>query len=314
MGEAVDAGCVWALEELFSAGELAAWAAQSVGASYASYTWQGKQWALPLDAATQVAAARRDLIDGNPPATWDEVLRLSEQGGVALCVAGPHAVLSFCSMMVAKGKPPMVDGSAGYFVDEATALAVLDAMASLYRRTSRKTLGLNPIGMLEYMAREADVRYCPLIYGYVNYATPADARSAITFLDVPTVGHAGRRGSTLGGTGIALSRRSRPSPALLDHLRYLMTGPAQTHFIPKHAGQPSHRDAWMDDNVNAESGRFYLNTLATIEDAYVRPRYSGYIAFQTYASAAIRAAFEEGGSRRELIGKLNAEFMRTIDA
>ncbi|MDR5760538.1 hypothetical protein [Caballeronia sp. LZ035] len=313
VGEAVEAGCVWALDDLFSPGELRDWASQSVGASYASYTWQGQQWALPLDAATQVAAARRDLIEGTLPATWADVVRLSEQGGVSLCVAGPHAMLGFCSMMAAWGKPPMVDGSAGRFVDDATALEVLDVMASLYGRTSRKTLGLNPIGTLEYMAREHDVRYCPLIYGYVNYAAPRGERAPITFLDVPVTGPGGRYGSTLGGTGIALSRRSRPSPALLDHLRFLMGRQAQAQFIPSHAGQPSHRDAWTDADVNATSGDFYRNTLATIEEAYVRPRYAGYIAFQTAASEAIRAAFEQGTPHRQLLDELNAEFLRTVD-
>ena len=52
--------------------ELQAIAAASVGQSYASYNWEGRQWALPIDAAAQVMAFRADLLP-HPPARWEEV-------------------------------------------------------------------------------------------------------------------------------------------------------------------------------------------------------------------------------------------------
>ena len=55
---------------LLDAEVLATFAADSVGASYASYTFHGRQWALATDAACQVAAVRDDLLDGaQAPAT-----------------------------------------------------------------------------------------------------------------------------------------------------------------------------------------------------------------------------------------------------
>ena len=42
--------------------DLATLAAQSVGASHPSYEFDGRQWALAIDAATPVAAYRPDLI------------------------------------------------------------------------------------------------------------------------------------------------------------------------------------------------------------------------------------------------------------
>ncbi|QGZ65594.1 type 2 periplasmic-binding domain-containing protein [Paraburkholderia acidisoli] len=310
IGEAVEAGCVWALDELFAPEELRAWAAQSVGPSYESYAWQGRQWGLPLDAATQVAVARADLIDARLPATWADVTALSRQGGVVLSVAGPHAMLSFCSMMAAWGAPPATDPKAKPFVDEDTALEVLDTMATIFGGMSEAAHDLNPIRMLEWLARSDEARYCPLIYGYVNYATSASGRKAVQFLDTPVRTAGGRHGSTLGGTGIALSRRAKPAPALLDHLRYLMSARAQTGFIPSHEGQPSHREAWRDASVNAAAGNFYRNTLATIEDAYVRPRCAGYIEFQTRASAAIRSALASRTPHRQLVSGLNLGFER----
>lgn len=70
----------------------------------------------------------------------------------------------------------------------------------------------------------------------------------------------------------------------------LMSAQAQASFIPSHDGQPSRRSAWSDPGVNARWGDFYSNTAETLETAYVRPRHSGYIAFQTKASALLREA------------------------
>lgn len=310
IGEAVQEQCLWPLEDLFAPDELRAWAAQSVGPSYASYSWQGKQWAIPLDAATQVAAARTDLIDRSMPVTWQDVVQLSSQGGVCLSVAGPHALLSFCSMMAAHGAPAEVDPDRPYFVKESVALDVLDIMATLYGRMPKSVHTLNPIGILELMSSHDEVRYCPLVYGYVNYSLPRAGRKIVTFHDAPILAAGGRRGSTLGGTGIALSKRSKPSKALLDHLRHLMAENTQVSFIPAHEGQPSHRAAWTSPDVNAASNNFYQNTLQTMEDAYVRPRCPGYIEFQTRASAAIRAALADQTAHRQLIAELNREFTR----
>ena len=70
------------------------------------------------------------------------------------------------------------------------------------------------------MAAHDDVALCPLVYGYVNYAAPADAAAKpLAFTDAPRVCADGAPGSTLGGTGIGISTRCRVTPALIAHLR-----------------------------------------------------------------------------------------------
>ena len=54
----------------------------------------------------------------------------------------------------------------------------------------------------------------------------------------------------------------------------------------------ANRAAWQDDGVNRIWGDFYRNTRITAETALLRPRFDGYIAFQTAASECIRAALE----------------------
>ena len=108
----------------------------------------------------------------------------------------------------------------------------------------------------------------------------------------------------LGGTGIALTNRACPTQELLDHLRWLMSDEAQVEFIPHHDGQPSARRAWCDDAVNGLCRDFYRNTLATAEQAWLRPRFDGYIRFQTHASALIRECLAERSSSRTTLMRL----------
>jgi len=301
VGEAVGGDCLVPLEEVFGSDAIAALAEASIGPSMTSYRYAGHHWALPLDAATQVMARRADIL-ADAPVTWDDVRALSKDTGkVALSLAGPHAALSFLSIASALGEPPATKDPE-QLVSSDIGAAVYDLMAELASRSPESVAGKNPIGILAHMAAHDDVALCPLIYGYVNYAAPATGQP-IDFSDAPRETVTGRPGSTLGGTGIGISRRCKVTPELKRHLLWLMSEEAQAGFIPDHDGQPSRRSAWHDRRVNARWGDFYSNTAATLEAAYVRPRHHGYIAFQTKASSLLREAFAE---RRTAVPTLEA--------
>ncbi len=308
VGEAVEAGCLIPLETLFDAAEIAEWGAASIGPSLASYRYAERHWALPLDAATQVMAVRADLLDAPLPETWAEVLALSERQPVALSLAGPHAALTFQSIVAA------IDGARvrdpDRFMHDDSGATALNIMAPLAARTPEAARNLNPIALLERMRRDDDVALCPLVYGYVNYAAPVDGGRAILFGDAPAAQAGGRRGSTLGGTGIGISTRAKVTPALLNHLRWLMSDIAQRDFIPAHDGQPSRRSAWSDEAVNARWGGFYRNTAATLEDAYVRPRFPHAIALQTEVSALLRDGLAFGTPHATLLGAMQDAYRR----
>lgn len=295
VGEAVEAGCLVPLEDVFAAHELAQIGAASIGPSLSSYHYAGKHWALPLDAATQVMAYRPDLAD--PVSNWDDVLVEAEKGGVALSLAGPHAALSFLSICAALGEPPAVRDPT-LLVSEEIGAQAFELMSRLFATTERTVLALNPIGILDHMASHDDVRLVPLIYGYVNYT-----QQGVRFANAPR--GAGGIGSTLGGTGIGISTRCRITPELLTHLRWLLSPDAQRYFIPEHDGQPSRRSAWHDRAINAYWGQFYKSTAPTLEAAYVRPRHAGYIAWQGAASSFLREALVNGARSADVIGHLN---------
>lgn len=251
-----------------------------VGPSVTSYRMNGRLWALPLDAATQVAATRVDLA-GRPPRLWSEVVALSSRAPVALSLTGPHALLTFFSICVALGEEP------DQVVASPVAYRALELMTELAARAPRHSWPLDPIGLLDNMVADDTVAHCPLVYGYVNYAS-VSLDHPVTFTDAPSEAAGSRPGSTIGGTGLAVTARCEVTPELVDHLQWLLSATAQESFIPAHSGQPASASAWTSETVNAPVGDFYRATLRTIASSWVRPRYAGYIDFQTAASDVIR--------------------------
>ena len=294
LGDAIAQGALQPLDAVLPAELLDDLAAHSVGPSFASYSAEGHLWALPLDAATQVAAVREDLLDC-APATWDEVRELSQRAPVALSLAGPHAFLSLCSVAVALGAEPRslppapdIEHDSAPLFDRATAVTALSILHELAARAPVGTAALNPIGLLERMRWNDDIAYIPLVYGYVNYSMIGSTGTAVRFIDAPAAARGGRPGSTIGGTGIAVSARTRVTPDLVAHLHWLLSKVAQEGFIPEHDGQPSRISAWESAAVNDASADFYRGTRRTLDASWVRPRFPGYTAFQSKASAIVR--------------------------
>ncbi len=308
MGDAVAGDCLQPLESLFDSSRLDAWKAQSIGNTFESYRYGGKHWALPLDAASQVAAFRADRIDEPPPATWPATLEFARRHPVALSLAGPHAVLTLFSISAAHADAPAASDPGRLFAGEGVVTA-WELLRELYALSFKGWAGRNPIAMLEALARDARAVYCPLVYGYVNYAVAAGDRHAVRFVDVPA-GPAGRLGSVLGGTGLAVSRRAPVSEKLREHLVALLSDDMQRNFIAFADGQPSARAAWSDARVNSAWNGFFTQTQATLEQASVRPRHPNYVPFQTAAAEYVRQALAQSRGATEAVNSLQSLYER----
>lgn len=297
IGEAVAHNCLQPLEAHFDADEIAVWDRGSIGATLASYRWEGSHYALPLDVAMQVMARDPDTVVAAPD-SWDEVMAVAERSPVAISVAGPHAVLTFLSLCISLGEEP----GGEELIGDAAGREALELLRRLAARAPAGSRDMNPIALLEAIARRAGIVLVPLVFGYVNYTVASGDRSRVAFSNAPRLG--ARRGSVLGGTGIGITSGTQPDRPLLDHLRWLMSKSAQQGFIPQHDGQPSSRAAWESQSVNAAWGDFYRDTRETAEQAWVRPRFDGYIAFQTAAAALIREALGDATPAFTIIGRL----------
>lgn len=288
LGDAIAADCLVPLNEVIAPETLAPIRARTIGPCFHSYVMDSCVWALPLDAAAQVSAGRMDLMAEPMPSDWLEVERIaSVENGFTLSLAGPHAFLTLLSLCATAkdGFGPVEQEFLQPHHDDAVAL-----FCELLRRSHPIGAARNPIGILTAMAAGEGPTYCPLIFGYVLYASAA---RPITFCDAPRATLAGVPRAVLGGTGIAITKRCSPDLALVDHLVWLLSSEVQTELLPAHNGQPSSEEAWSSPALNQASNDFYINTLRTLCNAFVRPRTPGFVVAQNRAAAWLRDRLDE---------------------
>jgi multiple sugar transport system substrate-binding protein len=306
LGAAAAADCLLPIDDLLSVDELAVAAGQSVGASDASYRLEGRQWAVPVDAAAQVSVGRADLLARQPlPDTWSEVLDLARVTPTALCLGGPHAFLTFSALCVAFGSEP-ARRDADRYVEPEAGSAVLELMRELAALADPVVSQGNPISVLDAMVAGDNVAYCPLLYGYVTYHQGAEA--ALVAADAPRWSPGGRRGSVLGGTGLAVSRHCVDIDAARAVAMGLASAAYQCGTAVGSGGQPSALAAWTDPVIDESSGGFYSTTLDTVSTAWVRPRYDGFVGFQSAASARLREALTSSEPGERVLGQVDSLF------
>lgn len=295
-----------------------------VGASLASYVWEGHLWALPIDAAAQVQAWRPDRLAG-PPADWKEMLALAAEGAVLCPLRPPHNLMSLftlCGMMGGHAPAPR-GGVAAQARGRVNLLAPAHAgiayelLRELSAHIHPVCFAMDPIAVLERMAQpESPCASSPLIYGYVSYSRrgsgPAALRAPIAFGDLmPLVPGMRPTGSALGGTGIAVSARSPQAAAAIEFARWLASPEAQCGPYLLGGGQPACSAAWDDAAANAAALDFYRNTRATLAGAWLRPRHAGYMSFQHAAAQRLREALESGEPARSALAAVNRLYQRT---
>ena len=74
-------------------------------------------------------------------------------------------------------------------------------------------------------------------------------------------------------------------------------------------GQPGNRLAWTDPAVNAATSTFFLDTLETLENAHVRPRYDGFVPFQEKAGYLIHDYLCDKGDEETILDALDALYV-----
>jgi len=293
VGFAASSGLIAPVNDWVDAAYLADQAAHSVGPSYASYTWRGKQWALAIDAACQVSTLREDLWAaaqlGSLPDTWRDVAALAESrraapSQVAIALNPNHAYCAFVSVGVGiagAGFWPM-----GEHVNAAAGRESLEFLKSLATHVHAASRAADPIAISDRMSCTDEILHVPLMFGYSSYARHGFRPHTLRFRDAPR-GASGVRGSVLGGVGLALSARSRNRELAAELARLIAASDVQSGLYASCGGQPGHAAAWDSPDINASTHDFFASTRRTMEHAFVRPRVSGHRRFQQLAGALL---------------------------
>jgi multiple sugar transport system substrate-binding protein len=307
VGQITAEGCLAPLDVPDRQADRDGLARGSVGRSYPSYFWQGRQWALPIDAASQVQATRPDALE-HPPARWEDMMALAREGRVLVPLRPPHTLMSFFTLAANVGAPCATEGP-GPIVGLEAGVQIFEAIREIFALIDVECLAMDPIAVFERMA-EADspIVASPLIYGYVSYAMAGFRPRRLAFSDIPAIGANGPAGSALGGTGIAVSAFSAEREAAIAFAYWVASGEVQKGPYAAAGGQPGHAEAWEDEAVNDATGDFYRATRATLDAAWVRPRHDGYMAFQQAASAKLVEGLVGRHKARAVVDELNRLF------
>jgi multiple sugar transport system substrate-binding protein len=244
--------------------------------------WDGRRWALPVDAAAQVAAYRPDLLERanvTPPAAWEDIGQvahaLRDQG---MAIAMPAIPVDVVCAFLGISQAPFEGDHVAERDAGRRALSILHDVLDVAHPMS---LECNPPTTLAHMATNDDVAYCPLAFGYVTVAHASADGHALRF------GPAPEWSGTLGGAGIAVSSASSHIDEAIAYARFTCSAEVQRGAYVEGGGQPGHRAAWTDAGVDAAANGFFSSTLEALDRAYLRPRFDGFLSFQDAAGDAI---------------------------
>ncbi|ATC63341.1 ABC transporter substrate-binding protein [Nibricoccus aquaticus] len=313
-GYAAKHGPLLPIDQHLPAAFLADQAANSVGQSHASYNFAGHQWALAIDAATPIAFWREDLISSlglSVPKTWDDLLTLARVGHVEVPAAPINCLMDFYTLCLANGETPFATRERVVSTD--TGRFALDRLRELISLCEPGCWTRNPIASHNLVSSTANTRiaYCAFAYGYSNYARPGYADHVLTFGDVPHL-NCKPLHTTLGGTGLALSALRPNREAALAYAQFAASGNTQRTLFTQAGGQPGHRTAWLDADNNRSAGNYFTNTLPTLDRAYVRPRYCGYMEFQEKGGPLLHAALRTQISDTDALAQLDTLYRQTL--
>ena len=287
-------------------GEMAALAAGSVGQSHASYNFAGRQWSLAIDTATPVACLRPDLLD-RVPALWADVLDLARAGRVGFALIPINALMTFFGL--ARNLDYAIADDPVHLIDPAKGAQVLGLLREITALIDPRCLRLDPIGIYDWMGGTADApAYSPFGYGYTNYSRRGYCRYPLAFHNAPGIAAATPRGTVLGGTGIAISAFTKHPKVAIDYAFWIAGAACQMGLFTASGGQPAHAAAWEDDTCNADTRDFFRNTRATLNTAWLRPRFDGYMALQDRAGEILHACLRREATESTTLTALDAAY------
>ena len=284
----------------------------SVGLSHQIYNFNNHQYALAIDAAAPVAAYKVGALD-ELPFTFEQVLKLAEKSLVMWPIKPVDAISCFNTIAANIGHS--INSTEHKFIDRRIGITILKMMKKLSSLVPKDCLEMNPINVLDYLSSNNDRVYCPLLYGYSNYSRKNFRDDLIEFTNIPSFDENNNncKGAQIGGTGLAISKETKNIEIALDYVFWVASEECQKNLYYYSGGQPGHIKAWKDKNINNDCNNFFINTLKTLENAWLRPRFDGYMYFQDIAGTIIHDYLKNDKQADITIDKLIMEFEKSLN-
>lgn len=285
----------------------------TVGKSYGSYVFHNKLWALPIDAATPVAAARLDILEKQGlkvPQTYDDLLALAKKGLVAFAGIPVDSLMTFYSFCCSLGEDPFQSQEKVISVE--TGKKALQMHRELAQLMDPANFNRNPIQVYEAMVNSDEIAYCPFAYGYSNYSRIGYSKNLLHFYDLVKLNDKPMI-SSLGGTGLAVSSFSQHIPEAIKYAEFTGSSQVQQNIFADNGGQPGHLQAWKSERINGVTHDYFKNTLPALERAFLRPRYSGHMYFQDHAGDVIRDYLMNGGDEELVLSAMDALYTKSLN-
>ncbi|WP_082120723.1 ABC transporter substrate-binding protein [Pedobacter sp. BMA] len=282
----------------------------SVGESYESYFYDEHLWALPIDAATPVAASRPDLLAEKGlqlPQSFEDLLALADQGLVAFAGIPIDVLMNFYTLCCSLGEDPCQNDTA--VISPEVGIRALKMYRELAAKIDRENFNRNPIQVYEAMTKTDEIAYCPFAYGYSNYSRNGYSRKALHFHDMISMDGITNLRSTLGGTGLAISSKCEEIDVAAKYVEFVGSPACQSTLFFESGGQPGHLAAWKNEEINRQSQNYFSNTLPALQRAFLRPRYHGSMYFQDHAGDVVRDYLMNGGNEEEVLSAMNTLYI-----
>lgn len=314
IGAMAEAGAVLPLDEYLPSDFLHDQYINQMGHAHENYYYSGHQWAMSIDAAAPVASWREDKfaeLGLKLPVSWSELIALAKLGYVLLPAIPVDSLMNIY--------PLCLDQSDDLFRNN-TVIADIGILEFALLRLKElvdccdpKSLKCNPIKVYEILANNNEKEiYCPMAFSYSNYSREGYCDHPLTFGNVLKGPSGNQLRTTIGGAGIAISKKCTYVDAALDYVRYVMSPSCQRTLYFDSGGQPGHRSAWLDKRTNESSRDFFKNTLETMDNSYTRPRYKGHMYFQDKASIVVHEYLTEKKSIHDCIKTINSIYVESM--
>jgi multiple sugar transport system substrate-binding protein len=112
----------------------------------------------------------------------------------------------------------------------------------------------------------------------------------------------------LGGTGVAVSKLSPHRSAATAYAKWLVSPGHQRGTYFRSGGQPASLAAWTDPSVDTMADGFFSGTLPTLQSAYLRPRFDGFVSFFEAAGIEINRCLRGERNDVELVRWINDRY------